>query len=703
MDIVKAYKSGLMTPQEMAEFEQDVNSGAVMLPRGVSLFEKTKGALSKPEPILLSQGVTDAYVKGLMTKQEKQQLESDIKNGLVKLRPYSELPEFDEQGRIIEQQGQGIIQPKQEPTLGEKIKGTAQTIGTTAASLTGGAVGQIGGTLGGLAGAILSGEFGTDQAAKMIEQVAMEGAEKGTKALYNPELNPVAQRQLQGLAEITAPLAAITPMAAEIGAASRLLGTAKPVIQERVIAPIGKEIKQGAESVAQAAKTGAQKIKERVTTPTSQETGAPSVGAAGLQQAEVRLALNEELPYPLQLTQGTATRDPIQLKFEVETAKLPVGEPLREVATKNRNLIDANFDAFIDETGATATSALERGKAIMSVVDDKIAKDRANIKTGYDMARAAGELESPTTISSVANLFNDWGQTARVSVPVVKTMLSRGQELGVLKVLDDGTVTPVQAPLKNIVQFRQDVGSLTKWDDARDSNFGTQLKKAVDADTQTAGGKLYQKANAMRAKLGAEIERRVLVRDLIATKPNSTDRKVAYENVLDKIISQSTSRDQLRDFKIYLLKEGDAGRQAWSEVQGGLVKELKDKALSGATKDENGNLYFKPDAFNKQIEMLDKSGKLELVFGSKGAEKMRLLRDMASDVSTVPRGVANESGTATTMAYLMDLMLSGSTGVPAPIATSARYLIKNIKDKKLRVKVEKALDTSNLRNQGGQQ
>ena len=592
---------------------------------------------------------------------------------------------------------------KQEPTLGEKIKGTAQTVGTTAAALTGGTVGQIGGTLGGLAGAILSGEFGTDQAARMVEQVAMEGAEKGTKALYDPELNPVAQRQLQGLAEITAPLAAITPMAAEIGAASRLLGTAKPVIQERVIAPTGQTIRQGAETVAQAAKTGAQKIKERVTTPTPQETGAPSVGAAGLQQAEVRLALNEELPYPLQLTQGTSTRDPMQLKFEVETAKLPVGEPLREVATKNRNLIDANFDAFIDETGATATSALERGKAIMSVVDDKIAKDRANIKTGYDMAAAAGEMELPTSLPKLAETLNGLKLEAASVAPKLKYFADKGVELGIFDMDNQGNLIAKNVPLNNVVLFRRNINKHTNWADSTEAEYSVQLKKIIDKEVENAGGQLYQKANAMRAKLGAEIERRVLVRDLIATKPNSTDRKVAYENVLDKIISTSTSRDQLRDFKIYLLKEGDAGRQAWAEVQGGLVKELKDKALSGATKDENGNLYFKPEAFNKQIEMLDKSGKLELVFGLKGAEKMRLLRDMASDVSTVPRGVANESGTATTMAYLMDLMLSGSTGVPAPIATSARYLVKNIKDKKLRVKVEKALDTSNLRNQGGQQ
>jgi hypothetical protein len=55
----------------------------------------------------------------------------------------------------------------------DKVIGTAQTLGTLAAGATGGTVGLIGGTIGGLAASILSGEYGTQNAANLVQQAAM--------------------------------------------------------------------------------------------------------------------------------------------------------------------------------------------------------------------------------------------------------------------------------------------------------------------------------------------------------------------------------------------------------------------------------------------------------------------------------------------------------------------------------------------------
>jgi hypothetical protein len=88
---------------------------------------------------------------------------------------------------------------------------------------------------------------------------------------------------------------------------------------------------------------------------------------------------------------------------------------------------------------------------------------------------------------------------------------------------------------------------------------------------------------------------------------------------------------------------------------------------------------------------LDKSGKLDFVFGKKGAEQLRTINDVAKDVLTAPPGAVNTSNTASVLAGMMDIAISGTAGVPAPIMTSFRLLTKGIKDAKTRAKVKKAL------------
>jgi hypothetical protein len=50
--VYNAYKAGKMTPQEAAEFEADIKSGLVMLPKGAVLNgQETRSPTAKPEPV----------------------------------------------------------------------------------------------------------------------------------------------------------------------------------------------------------------------------------------------------------------------------------------------------------------------------------------------------------------------------------------------------------------------------------------------------------------------------------------------------------------------------------------------------------------------------------------------------------------------------------------------------------------------------
>ena len=87
-NIYNAYASGQMTPDEAAEFEADVQSGSIMLPRGAAMRGQTPapaaGTQASTQVAELPPAVVDAYNTGRMTRQEMMDLESDVKNGMVR-------------------------------------------------------------------------------------------------------------------------------------------------------------------------------------------------------------------------------------------------------------------------------------------------------------------------------------------------------------------------------------------------------------------------------------------------------------------------------------------------------------------------------------------------------------------------------------------------------------------------------------------
>ncbi|MEG8984267.1 hypothetical protein VCS94_19625, partial [Acinetobacter baumannii] len=110
---------------------------------------------------------------------------------------------------------------------------------------------------------------------------------------------------------------------------------------------------------ANAVRSGAQRVGEMVgmRTPETEGPAPANMGAAQVDQATIRQALSQDLPYPVQLTEGQMTRDPAQLKFEVETAKdAELGAPLRQRQEEQHQVMQQNLDAFIDMTGSQATN-----------------------------------------------------------------------------------------------------------------------------------------------------------------------------------------------------------------------------------------------------------------------------------------------------------------------------------------------------------
>lgn len=578
----------------------------------------------------------------------------------------------------------GTTQERVEPSLGEKIIGTGEAALTLGTGVTGGTVGMIGGTLKGLAEQILSGQFGTPQAANAVEQSAMQGAQALTYAPRTQAGQEMAAATGEALQQVTP----ITPMTAELGAISAGARAARPAMAataQRVAAPV-----QAAATKVKVAETVKQAIPGAA--PKRPTPGTPaSGGAAGVDMATLRQAKADELPVPIKLTEGQKTRQFEQQRFERETAKLPeVGAPIRErFATQNKQL-QQNLESFIDMTGAEAPDLRSIGLTVDKALRDRAARDKTRIRTLYKEAEKAGEMEAPVKLDTVVQHLVDNAPEAEVA-NVLKATRAKALQLGVATEAPDGTLIAQPVSLKTAELFRRSIGGATN---AEPTNImqASQMRSLIDASTEGLGGNMYKQARAARARFGSDYENIGLVKNLLGQKRGSNDRAIAMEDVLRRsVIDPSTSLDTVRQVRRLLQTEGPNGRQAWKELQGGTLKFMRDEATKGVGRDELGNPILSPAQLDRVIGQLDKSGKLDFVFGKKGAEQLRIINDVAKDVLTSPAGAVNTSNTASVLAGMMDIAISGTAGVPAPIMTSFRLMTKGIKDAKTRAKVRKAL------------
>ncbi|NVO08258.1 MAG: hypothetical protein HXX19_21000, partial [Rhodoferax sp.] len=276
----------------------------------------------------------------------------------------------------------------QQPGILDTALGTGEAALSTVTGMTGGALGMAGGTVKGITRSILDGSFGTPEAERMVEKTAAAGANALT---YKPRTQSgqdqaaVVGDAMQNLIPIAAVAHTLPPMVtaakgtpAGVMARAGVEGVArdaadlaaKPIEAAGLVAPgaAGDAAAGAAAAGTNAVMNGASKVaalgKEATTLPrralerlTGADESAPtpgtqaSGGAAGTDMAAQRKATAAQLPVPVDnlLTKGMLSRDPAQLKFEVETSKLPeAGKPLRErVNAINQALLD-NFDTAID-------------------------------------------------------------------------------------------------------------------------------------------------------------------------------------------------------------------------------------------------------------------------------------------------------------------------------------------------------------------
>jgi hypothetical protein len=500
--------------------------------------------------------------------------------------------------------------------------------------------------------------------------------ERAARFQYAPR-SPVSQNVLETVGE------ALTD--AKIPPFIPVLGTTARATQQagRTTAPLVSGNLPSFDQAAQAVRTTPSRIADLL-----REREAPvmsGVGAAEVPEFQNRIAIARGLRVPVELRKGQATRELGQQQFEAEMAKTypqDVGRPIIKSSLNQNERILQNFDAYVDATGAQKAGEFnlrEVGKVVDSALVNQANTAKKDISKAYKLAREAGETAELVDVTGVKN-FLDGLEAESINAPIITSAKMK------LEKFAKGN----QISLNDLEEVRKMVNALSG-DTPSNMAFGKQIKNQIDLSTVNKGGDLYQNARKLRENYAREFENVGFVDKLLSKKSGTTDRAVALEDVFDHSIMKG-SLDDVRSIGRTLKRAGPEGEQAWRELQGQTIEQMKAAVTKNIQRDEAGNPIVSPRQLDSFVKNLDADGKLDYLFGKKGAQEIRDLRDTAITVYSPVAGI-NQSNTASALTQALD-RIRGSALSKLPMGIGSLYEVgaEMATKKKLGKQVQEAVD-----------
>jgi len=383
--VYEAYKSGKMTPEDGAAFEQAVSSGSIMLPRGAEIKPSGDSGVS---------AVVKAYADGRMSPEDAQAFLSAVDSGQIKLPQGIKLEQPGSASSMIPVDNTQRQPATPEPGFMDKVVGAGETALTMATGATGGMLGMVGGAARGVGEMIVHGQYGTPEGADTVERNAAMGAQALT---YSPRTQ-AGQQMTQAVGQaVSNVLPPVLPMIGQAGAITQGIKAGAPVAAvaaRRAAAPVV--------SVAQNTIQRAQAAMPR-TGP-----GPASIGAAQVESGLLRQSKANELPIPIKQTLGQRTRDYAQQQFERETAKdVDVGAPIRERMQQQQAQMRQNLDAFVESTGAESADLRGAGIKVNEALRSMVAQAKAKERVLYKAAEKSGEMEAPVSTAPLIDFLKE--------------------------------------------------------------------------------------------------------------------------------------------------------------------------------------------------------------------------------------------------------------------------------------------------------
>lgn len=407
------------------------------------------------------------------------------------------------------------------------------------------------------------------------------------------------------------------------------------------------------------------------------------VGAAVAPEAVTRSQIAQQLRVPIQLSKGEATKDFAQQAFEIETAKnFPetIGKPLLEAKANKNAAILQNFDAYVDATNKEFFNLRKVGKVVDEALQKSYDNDALLVSKAYKKAREEGAMQEPIDYSPLKAHIDKQAPTVKAKLApilnVVDEEIARNDpsNLGVM---------PINA-LEDIYKVINE-----NYDFNAPKHF-IEMKNIINQITAGKGGEAYQTAKKLRTQLANKYENSSYVDKLLSTKKGySKDRMVAFEDVFKHSILDG-SLDDVRAIGYVLKKAGKEGIDAFNELKGQTIQYIKDEVTKSTKNDILGNPVVSPARFKAIVTELDQDGKLDYLFGKKGAQEIRDLMETTLNINTTVEGAANYSNSSSAIIRGLDFIGK----FPIPKVLGAKTAAELIKNRELKKQVQESINYS---------
>jgi hypothetical protein len=508
---------------------------------------------------------------------------------------------------------------------------------------------------------------------------AIENIQQGTsKRVDSPEFaqrfqfqptSPVSQDILQGIGSAfeASKLPPVMPGVGMLPSYARSIGGTPT------------QVRQAAQTVQETMPTMAQALRRQ-----PQPTMA-GVGAAEVPEAVARVQLANQLRVPGTVSKGQALRDLGEQKFEIETPKQfpELGKPLIEEQAKRNDTILQNFDAYVDATGKETFGLRETGRVVDKALVNAANRAKQQINTAYTAAREAGETQQPLPYTPLKAYIDQ--QTPTVKRKLAPILSAVDEEIARNDPKKTGQISINN--LEDIYQFinkNYEPGTPA-------GTYAKEMKDLINQITEGQGGELYKEARKLRTKYGREFENIGYVDKLLRTKPGTTDRAVGFEDVFDHAILNGT-RDDVAAIGRTLKKAGPEGQQAWKELQGQTIQYMKDQVTKSTDVDSFGNPVVSPAKFKAVVTTLDQDGKLDYLFGKKGAQEIKDLLEYTMTVNNPLKGAANYSNTASALITALDKVNQTPLGRIPGLGSMSKFIVEKGKESALKKKIEESIN-----------
>lgn len=555
-----------------------------------------------------------------------------------------------------------VVQPPKR-TMMDRVKALYEVPLTAGSAMIAGPVSSAIGAL----STATSPEFGTQQGIQQGQDVARRVAQQMT---YTPS-SPVAQEFLQDVGQTmeAAKLPPLIPTTGMIPSYARMVGATQPMVS------------QGVQQMRQAAPTMANVLR-REPQPTM-----AGVGSAATPETVTRTQMAQQLRVPVPLSKGQAERDLGQQQFEIETPKIApeLGKPLVEAQAKRNDAILQNFDAYIDATGKQAFGLRATGKVVTDVLNKEAESAKKKITQAYDLAKKQGETEAPIDYAPLRTYIEEQTPTTRGKIAPVLDVVNEQ-----LRKNDPDNTGQISI---NSLEDIYKVINQSYEPGTPSANYGRQMRDIINQITEGKGGELYQNARKLRQEYAQRFENIGAIDRLLRTKPNSDDRLVAFEDVFQKSIING-SLDDVKNLGYALKKSGTQGQQALRELQGQTIEYLKDRVTQSIDTDMFGNPVVSPAKFKSAVRELDQDGKLDYLFGKKGAQEIRDLMETTILVNAPLKGAANYSNTASALIRGLDMVNRSPLGRIPGVGSLTKYSFEKAQEKALKKRIEESINYS---------